>query len=172
MGLFEANGSKTLLSHQDLHHSESRHHSEGGSGADTHRIPKHHYRNVDLPLAAMRAAVDQKGLDVRGLDIGQNSDIADYFVIVSGTSERHVKGIADRIQEALSKLGEKALHVNGYEEGEWVLLDYGNLVVHIFFEPMRQYYGLDELWGKKSSIIEPGPELAHNMRMLRTGIAW
>lgn len=128
-------------------------------------------RGLMFPLEAMRAAVDQKGLDVRGLDISSSS-VADYFVIVSGTSERHVKGIADKVKQELEKLQETPLSVSGYEQGEWVLIDYGDLVVHIFFEPMRQYYGLDELWGKRGTPIEPGPELEKNLRMLRTGIAW
>ena len=118
----------------------------------------------------MRAAVDQKGLDVRGLEL--DSDIADYFVIVSGTSERHVKGIADRIKKSLEEAGEPVHRINGYEQGEWVLLDYGDLVVHVFYEPMRQHYGLDDLWSDKSILIEPDEELQKNMRKLRTGIAW
>ena len=168
MGFFEANYPKILPSSRESHHS-----SGALLSADLPRLSSRR-RTVSnaLPLAVMRAAVDQKGLDVRGLDIATSSDFADFFVIISGTSERHVRGIADKIQEALVKLGERAQGVNGYEKGEWILIDYGDLIAHVFYEPKRQYYGLDELWGKRSTVIEPGPELVHNMRMLRTGIAW
>lgn len=132
------------------------------------------YRKAGIywPHAAIRAAVDQKALDVRGLDISETSDIADYFIICSGTSQRHVKGIADKLQADLAKFGERPLSVNGYNEGEWVVLDYGDLIVHIFYEPMRQHYGLDELWGTRSVEIEPPEELHEHMRMLKTGILW
>lgn len=123
-------------------------------------------------MLAMRAAVDQKGLDVRGLDISANSDIADFFVIISGTSERHVKGIADKIKQALAQAGEEVLAVNGYEQGEWIVLDYGDLIVHIFHEPLRQYYGLDELWNSRAQNLKPDPELAKHIEQLRTGISW
>ncbi|MFN8389505.1 MAG: ribosome silencing factor [Bdellovibrionota bacterium] len=173
MGLFEANHPKSLLS-PATNQTAARDRSSGQNHLPDFHAPHiaAHIAGESLALAAMQAAVDQKGLDVRGLDIGDESDVADYFVIVSGTSERHVRGIADKVSEALERLGERALRTNGYEEAEWVLLDYGNVVVHIFYEPMRQYYGLDELWGKKATEIEPGAELELHMRRLRTGIAW
>ncbi len=161
MSFFEVNVSKNIAG-QGHSHSDSK--SFGPN------IPQK--APLSFPLAVMRAAVDQKALDVRGLDISACTDIADYFIICSGTSERHVKGIADRIQSELVKIGEHPVGINGYEKGEWVLVDYGDLVVHIFFEPMRQYYGLDELWNNRAELIEPEPDLQEHMRKLRTGIAW
>lgn len=121
---------------------------------------------------ALRAVVDQKALDVRALDVSQATDIADRFLIVSGTSERHVRGIADKVTEALSKLGEEPASVSGYEQAEWILLDYGDLIVHIFYEPTRQYYNLEDFWRKRGKAITPSPELEEDIRRLRTGISW
>lgn len=122
-----------------------------------------------LAVAAIRAAIDKKGLDVRGLNISRLSDVADYFVIISGTSERHVKGLADHIKEELLKLGETPIAKSGYDRGEWVLLDYGDVVVHLFYEPTRQHYRFDELW-QRGTAVELPEDLEQALRKLRTGI--
>ncbi len=121
--------------------------------------------------AAISALIHQKALDLKALDITA-SDIADTFIIVSGTSQRHVRGIADKVKEKLLKLGERTVNISGYEEGDWIVLDYADLIIHIFYEPMRQYYALDEMWSKKGVEIYPDPELAKEIRKLRTGISW
>lgn len=119
--------------------------------------------------AALRAAIDQKGLDARALDLHDVSDVADYFVIVSGTSDRHVRSLADKIKLELKKIGETPNTVSGYDSAEWILLDYGDVVVHVFYEPTRQFYEFDELWA--TAIEVPiDPELENAARMLRTGI--
>ena len=146
--------------------------ASSATGEDASAKPRSPVKaELSFPLAAMRAALDQKALDVRGLDISR-SDIADYFVICSGTSERHVRGIADRVKQELEKAGEHPVSNNGYEEGQWVILDYVDLVVHIFYEPMRQHYGLDELWRSRAREIQPTAELLQHIRMLKTGINW
>ena len=122
-----------------------------------------------LAVAAIRAAVDKKGLDVRALNISRLSDVADFFVIISGTSERHVKGLSDHIKEELAKLGEAPLAKSGYDRGEWVLLDYGDVVVHLFYEPTRQHYRFDELWQRGTAVALP-EDLEQELRKLRTGI--
>ena len=122
-----------------------------------------------LAIAAIRAAIDKKGLDVRALNISRLSDVADFFVIISGTSERHVKGLADHIKEELTKLGEAPLAKSGYDRGEWILLDYGDVVVHLFYEPTRQHYRFDELWQRGTAVELPG-DLEQELRLLRTGI--
>lgn len=118
--------------------------------------------------AALRAAVNQKSLDVRSLDLRGVSTIADYFVIASGTSERHVKGIADRIKLELLKENLKPVNVDGYETAEWIVLDYHDFIVHIFFEPTRQVYDFDKLWNK-AKVVELPEELEESVRKLRTG---
>lgn len=120
-------------------------------------------------LEAARIAIEQKGLDVRAVEVAKYSSIADYFLIVSATSERHAKGIADKILIALRESGEKVISTNGYDKGEWILLDYADLIVHIFFEPSRQYYAFDELWHNAPE-LSLGEELQEQARKLRTGV--
>lgn len=126
-------------------------------------------RPADAIEIALRMAIDQKALDVRALDLAGISDIADYFLIASGTSQRHVDGIADRIRAALAERGEKPIGTDGSRSREWILLDYGSLVVHVFYEPLRQYYRIDDLWSKARVLPIPA-DLGKQARMLRTGL--
>ncbi len=123
----------------------------------------------DRVFAAVHAAIDKKALDVTALDLRAASDIADYFVIASGTSDRQVRTIVDGIKEELKLLGESPSSMNGYESAEWVLLDYGDLIIHVFYEPTRQFYRFDELWKSGTPIALPS-ELAAQSKKLRTGI--
>ncbi len=98
---------------------------------------------------ALQAAVilhEAKGLDVIVLDVRNVTLIADYFVIVSGSSSRHVRALADRLQRTTGNT-RKPMHVEGYQTGYWILLDYGDVVVHVFREEERDFYGLERLWG-------------------------
>ncbi len=122
-----------------------------------------------LPYLAVKAAVDQKGLDVRAVNVSNCTNIADVFVIASATSDRHVESLSDKIRAALAVVGEHPHGSSGYENSQWVILDYGNLVVHIFYEPTRQHYRFDELWQRGAKLKVPA-SLEHDMRMLRTGM--
>lgn len=124
---------------------------------------------LDNAQTVLQVCIEQKGLDVRGLDLHGLTDVADYFILASGTSERHVRGIADKIELALGTRGEKPFAVSGYENGQWVLLDYGDLVAHVFYEPVRQYYEFDELW-KRAPAVPLAEELEVQARKLRTGM--
>jgi ribosome-associated protein len=97
--------------------------------------------------AAVRAAEDRKAIDLRVLDIREISIIADYFIICTGRSTPQVQAIADNIREELEKEGKIAAHVEGYREGTWVLLDFGDVIIHIFQDAERQFYNLERLWG-------------------------
>lgn len=96
---------------------------------------------------AVSAADDRKAVDVKVLYLEKVTDFTDYFMICSGTSERQVQAIADAVQEKLREHKSRPLHVEGYNRGQWVLLDYGDLVVHVFQEEPRRYYALERLWG-------------------------
>jgi ribosome-associated protein len=96
---------------------------------------------------AVAAAEDRKAVDLRVLHLEKVSDFTDYFLICSGTSERQVQAIADSVQERMREKRVRPLHVEGYNRGQWVLLDYGDLVVHIFQEEPRRFYSLERLWG-------------------------
>lgn len=117
---------------------------------------------------AVYAAINQKGLDVKALDVSGLCSFADNFLIVSGTSERHVKGIADGIAKRLGKDGCNPLSISGYDCGEWILMDYDDLIIHVFYEPSRQLYELDELW-QSAPLVPLGEKLKEEMRFLRTG---
>ena len=105
---------------------------------------------VDTPTRvreAVAAAEDRKAVDLRVLHLEKVSDFTDYFLICSGTSERQVQAIADAVQERMREEQVRPLHVEGYARGQWVLLDYGDIVVHIFQEEPRRFYSLERLWG-------------------------
>ena len=113
-----------------------------------------------LARKAGHLALDKKGVDVRILKLKALSSVCDYFVIVSGEADVHVKAIANGILEGLRKLGHRPLHSEGLNEGNWVLLDYADGVVHVFQEPTRRFYALEKLWGDAPVEIldgEPSP---------------
>ncbi len=102
---------------------------------------------LDLARIAGRLALSKKGFDVRVLNLKGLSSVCDYFVIVSGEADIHVKAIAESTVEGLAGVGERPYHVEGMEEGNWVLLDYVDVVIHVFRERTRQFYALEKLWG-------------------------
>ena len=105
---------------------------------------------VDTPARvreAVAAAEDRKAVDLRVLHLEKVSDFTDFFLICSGTSERQVQAIADAVQERMREEKVRPLHVEGFNRGQWVLLDYGDFVVHIFQEEPRRFYSLERLWG-------------------------
>lgn len=93
-------------------------------------------------LAADRKATDMLVLDLRGI-----SNATDYFFLASGTSDTHVKSIADHIIDELKKQGVRPAHVEGLRTGRWILLDYVDFVVHVFHPSAREFYQLERLWG-------------------------
>ena len=101
---------------------------------------------------AVRAAQDRKALDLKVLDLHEVSSFTDFFVICSGTSTRHTQAISDAILEQLKKKGAAPAHVEGYNQAEWILLDYLDFVVHIFLERARQFYDLERLWKKAARV--------------------
>ncbi|HTO90420.1 MAG TPA: ribosome silencing factor [Candidatus Sulfotelmatobacter sp.] len=104
-----------------------------------------------LRLAA-ETAVAKKARDVVALDLRELDGVADYFLICSGGSEVQVRAIADAIDEKLRERGARAWHVEGFEGRRWVLLDFVEVVVHVFHERTREYYMLDRLWGDARSV--------------------
>jgi len=97
-------------------------------------------------------ALDRKALDVLALDVRGISSFADTFVFATGTSNRHVQAVSDAIVEALREAGERALGVEGYEEGSWVLIDANDAIVHVFLRETRDHYALERLWSDAPEI--------------------
>ena len=100
----------------------------------------------DLVVAAAQAADDKKASEIMILEMSGVLDITDYFLICSGATDRQTKAIADEIQKKLRADGRKPYRTAGEELGDWILLDYGDFVVHIFTEETREYYRLERLW--------------------------
>jgi ribosome-associated protein len=105
---------------------------------------------------AARAALDKKAVDLTVLDVQAVSTVTDYFLMCSGRSAPHVKTIADAIREALKDTGVRPLHAEGQPESGWVLLDYGDVLMHVFLEDTRAYYGLERLWGDAPTLAVSG----------------
>ena len=97
-------------------------------------------------LLSVRAAIEKKATELVLLEMRRVSSYTDHFLICSGKSDRQVQAIAQRIAEALGELGIRPLGLEGMSEGKWVLMDYGDLVIHVFLERIRQFYDLEGLW--------------------------
>lgn len=110
-------------------------------------------------LMALSAASDKKAINSVVLDLREIASFTDYFLITSGANERQVQAISDEIVEKLKKAGTPAARVEGYKTAEWILLDYGDFVVHVFDERARKFYDLERLW-RESRRVELPPELA------------
>jgi ribosome-associated protein len=93
-----------------------------------------------------RYADDKKAKDVDIIELIGLTDIADYFVLASGTSDRHVRTIAENIEQGLKQEGIRPFSVEGYDAGRWVIIDYQNVVVHVFLESLRELYDIESLW--------------------------
>lgn len=97
-------------------------------------------------LAAVHAADAKQARQIQVLDLREITSFADYFVICSGANARQIQAIADEIQLRLKRLGERPSSIEGYANAEWVLMDYGDYLIHIFSEKARLYYDLERLW--------------------------
>jgi ribosome-associated protein len=114
-----------------------------------HQDPGSSRPSPDIPArvrAAVAAALDRKANDLRVLQLQAVTDFTDYFVVCGGTSERQVQAIAEGIEERLRAEGVRPLATEGYGPGQWVLLDYGDFLVHVFTATRRAFYGLERLW--------------------------
>ncbi len=116
---------------------------------------------ADAPSAiverAVRAARDKKALDLVVLDLRPMASFADYFVICSGQNTRQVQAIADAVEDALREAHVRPAHVEGFQRAEWVLLDYFDVIVHVFSAGRREFYALERLWGSAER-VEVGDE--------------
>ena len=106
----------------------------------------------------VKAVLGRKALDVVMLDVGELTSLADTFIICSGRSNRQVSAIAEFIRTDLKKNGMVPLSVEGLKEGHWVLMDYGNVVIHVFYDPVRRFYDLEGLWADAPRISTPALE--------------
>lgn len=106
-------------------------------------------------LACARAAIDKKAENVKVLDLTDISGFTEYFVICSGMSDRQVQSIADSVEHEMAAGGHEIISAEGYAEGRWVLMDFGDIVVHIFLDALREYYDLESLWADAPRVKIP-----------------
>jgi ribosome-associated protein len=111
---------------------------------------------MDSPLDLyIKAVLGRKAMNVVALDVAELTSYADVFIICSGRSNRQVSAIAEYIQTDLKKHKIKPLSVEGTKDGHWVLLDYGHVIIHVFYEPVREFYDLEGLWADAGRITTP-----------------
>lgn len=96
---------------------------------------------------------EKKARNISAIDISSLTTIAQYFIICSGTSVTHIKTLADFVEEKLNEKGMRAVHKEGYNSAHWILLDYSDVVVHVFHEEDRAFYGLERLWQDGKQVI-------------------
>lgn len=105
----------------------------------------------------MRAAESKKASEIKVLDLTAITSFTDYFVLCNGSNSKQMQAITDEIALRLKKQGERPTSVEGYDQGEWILSDYSDLIVHVFSEKARQFYDLDRLW-REGKVVEIPPE--------------
>ena len=100
----------------------------------------------EMAKIAYKALDDKKAEDIKVIDISEISVLADYFIIANGTNESQVRALVENVEEELSKAGYEAKQREGYGLGNWVLLDFGNVIVHVFDKENRLFYNLERIW--------------------------
>ena len=106
---------------------------------------------------AVKALEDKKGEDIRVLDIREISTLADYFILVSGKNRNQLQAMADEVEEKLGKENIPIKHIEGYDEAGWILMDYGDVVIHLFDQENREFYQLEKIWGDAKT-VDPMPD--------------
>jgi len=109
--------------------------------------------------------LEKKAKDIVVLNVGEISAFTDYFIICSGTSDRQVRAISSHIKESLKKAGIVPVGVEGEQEGKWILLDYGDAIVHVFLDETRTFYNLERLWSEAPQIAIPDGTTSKKTRL-------
>ncbi len=102
--------------------------------------------------AVVKALEDKKASSIELLDVGEQTSLAEYFVVASCQSSVQVRACADEVDEQLEEAGEVVRHKEGYSTGSWILMDYGDVIVHIMQQEMREFYGLERLWDEADTL--------------------
>ena len=121
-------------------------------------------------LLCSRAALEKKAIDLVVLDVGALTSIGDYLVICTGRSDRQVQSIARAIEETLEAEGIRPVSIEGARRGQWILMDYRDVIVHVFYQPVREFYDLERLWEHAPRVQLPEP-LRSQALGYRTGTA-
>jgi ribosome-associated protein len=118
-------------------------------------------------LLLSRYALEKKAYDLVLIEVSEVTSIADYFIICSGRSDRQVQSIAQGLQENLGKMGISSRSIEGLNRGHWVLMDFSDVIVHVFYQPIREFYDLEGLWAHapRVELPEPYSSLANQFRI-------
>ena len=119
-------------------------------------------------MRALHAAAEKKAIETVVLDLREIASFTDYFVITSGTNERQVQAISDEVFETMKKAGTPAARVEGYKTAEWILLDFGDFVFHVFDEKARKFYDLERLWRESRRVELPAELIGQASSSLRS----
>lgn len=113
-------------------------------------------KSLEMARLACKALDDKKGLDIKVIDIHEVSVIAEYFIIASGTNINQVQAMVDNVADTLGRAGFEAKQIEGNKSSSWILMDYGDLIVHVFDEENRLFYDLERIWrdGKAVDVNE------------------
>lgn len=103
--------------------------------------------------AIAQTIFDKKGLNILAIDVREISNLTDFFIIAEGTVDRHVRAICVALEEEMSKLGHPPLHIEGKQDGDWVVMDFGDVLIHLFIPELREKYDLENLW-KEGKIVD------------------
>ncbi len=112
---------------------------------------------LQTALLASRAALEKKAIDLVVLDVGALTSIGDYLVICTGRSDRQVQSIARAVEETLQAEGLRPAAIEGSQRGQWILMDYRDVIVHVFYQPVREFYDLERLWDHAPRVQLPEP---------------
>ena len=116
-----------------------------------------HVDGRDKALLCVKFALEKKAYDLVLMEVGRLTSLADYFLVCTGRSDTQVQAIVQGIEENLARAGVRPLSIEGYSRGQWVVVDYGDVVVHVFYEPVREFYDLDRLWARAPRVQLPEP---------------
>jgi len=108
--------------------------------------------SLDKALLCMKIIRERKAVNPVLFDVGKMTSITDYFIVTSGNSSRQVQAISQHVARSMRERGFKPSGVEGEREGHWVLMDYGDVVIHIFYQPVREFYDLEGLWAEASRV--------------------
>lgn len=112
-------------------------------------------KSVELALHCAKAAIDKKANHNLIFEVGKLGAFTDFFMITSGSNEKQVQAIADEMSRQAREAGFSKPHIEGYEEGRWVLVDFGDVVCHVFHDYIREFYDLEALWGEAPRVAIP-----------------
>ncbi len=113
--------------------------------------------SFERALLCTRFALDKKAYDLQLLDVSKLTTVSDYFLICTGRSDTQVRAIAQHTEQSLAAEGIRPRAIEGYPRGQWVLMDYGDVVIHVFYHPIRAFYDLEGLWMRAPRVRLPEP---------------